>query len=608
MLWIDGKEVKITDFEKSVLTENLGQTEIDKGRSLPIPAAPLMMGRRFLMFFDFSYNSVRGIKLSREAGLKFLREKVTAGDEVGVVSYSATRGLRIHEFFSLEHDRIRECIEHFGLADVVDRAEDVEGRYLEYLRSQEEAGTEVRGNEAISIDDVRLDRDASRAEARKFVARTKELFQALRYVPGKKYVLFFSSGIPTSLVYGLQGFVGPALNALLRNEYEALLQELAAADVIVFPFDAHDYGVQEASISGAYSLERMAKQTGGRYFGNIKAPGNLDYIHRQTRAYYVLGYPVREEGNGKFHKIQVEVRRAGCRIHAPAGYFSPKPFKDLTAFEKALHLIDLALSPKPLYQEPLPMNLGAYKVPLSEKDSLLFLAELPIAAFRERNIENVEIIDLILTVSGNVVLLKGGRTKIETSGDRPVYYWSVRDVPAGEYECRTVIRDLEKGYAAVGKARVRIGDEKTLRRFYSPLFFTPDKETGYLSTKRGQEKDVLGQMRFFLPEDSKWRPILGAVPNDIPRLLAAYPYRWDTAASPKFRIFFTVGAETDKDFERLFIDYEHHQTRGNGVLIFEVPLGLVREKKMLTLHIEEVNSGSEFSFRIEVKGFQDLKH
>jgi VWFA-related protein len=619
-LWIDGKKVDITDFEKHVLTENLVPTEIKKGRSISLPSSSQMAGRRFLLFFDFSYNSARGIRYSWEAALKFLSENVRPTDEVALVSYSASRGLRIHEFFSLEHDRIRECVRRFRLGDVIDRATDVENQYLEFLRSQGEQGTTVRGMEAISYDEIKRDRAESRAAARQFIARTKELFQGLRYIPGKKYILLFSSGMPTSLVYGIQAAgmpsdqemrtppgMGRASDAQLRDEYELLLKEMAAANIVVFPFDAHDYDLREAPVSGAYSLERMAKQTGGRYFGDITASGNLDYIQQQTQAYYVLGFPIREAWDARFHKVRVEVTRPGCRVYAQAGYFSPKSFKDQTSFEKALHLVDLALSPKPLYQNPLPMPLKVYAAPSAEKDSLLFLAELPIEKLRDRNIENVEIVDLVFNTAGNVVVLKGGRTKIGATEDRGVYYWSVRDAPPGDYECRTVVRDLETGSAAVGAAQARIGDAEKPRRFYPPIFLVPAANPEYLSTPAQRGKDPVqasGPIQFFLPDAIKCRPLLGPVPDDAVRLFASCPYRWDGSSVPNFRVFFTISAETSDVPEKLPVECSHHRLVSGGVLVFEVPLAPVRERKTVTLHIEDPSSEFEFSSRISLQAFR----
>lgn len=398
--------------------------------------------------------------------------------------------------------------------------------------------------------------------------------------------------------------VGPAFNAQLRDEYEGLLKEMAAANVVVFPFDAHDYDLREAPVSGAYPLERMAKQTGGRYFGDITASKNLDYIHQQTQAYYVLGFPIRETWDARFHKVRVEVSRPGCRVLAQAGYYSPKLFKDLTSFEKALHLVDLALSPKPLYQEPLQMPLRVYATPLADKDNLLFLAELPTKEFRDRNIENVEIVDLVLHAAGNVVLLKGSRAKIGAAADRGVYYWSVRDVPAGAYECRTVVRDLETGSAAVGAAQVRIGDEEKTRRFYPPLFLVPAQNPEYLSTSARRAEDSgakASPIRFFLPEKVACRPILGSVPDNASRLFAACPYRWDATTSPNFQVFFTIAAETGESPEKLSVEYDHHRLPSGGIMVFEVPLAPVREKKAVTLHIEDPASGFEFSSRISLR-------
>ncbi len=249
------------------------------------------------------------------------------------------------------------------------------------------------------------------------------------------------------------------------------------------------------------------------------------------------------------------------------------------------------------------MPLKVYAVPSAEKDNLLFLAELPIEKLRDRNIENVEIVDLVFSTAGNVVALKGGRTKIGTNEDRGVYYWSLRDAPPGTYECRTVVRDLETGSAAVGAGQVRIGDTEKSRRFYPPIFLVPAANPEYLSipARRGEDPvQAAGPIQSFLPDTLSCRPLLGHVPDDAARLFASCPYRWDGSSTPNFRIFFTISAETGDVLEKHSVEYDHHRMTSSGVLIFEVPLAPIRERKAVTLHIEDPDSGFEFSSRISL--------
>ena len=106
-----------------------------------------------------------------------------------------------------------------------------------------------------------------------------------------------------------------------------------------------DFGVKDRQMMGIFSLQKMANETGGKYYGNIlNYEKNMQNIQDITGSYYVLGYYIDEKWDGKYHKIKVNVKREGCEARAQTGYFNPKPFKKLSKLEKRIHLLDLILS------------------------------------------------------------------------------------------------------------------------------------------------------------------------------------------------------------------------------------------------------------------------
>jgi hypothetical protein len=69
--------------------------------------------------------------------------------------------------------------------------------------------------------------------------------------------------------------------------------------------------------------------SGGEYFPRVDDyEDSLAQVQSATGMYYVLGYPIRAEEDGKFHEIKVRVVRKGCEVRAQGGYFNPKPFRD----------------------------------------------------------------------------------------------------------------------------------------------------------------------------------------------------------------------------------------------------------------------------------------
>ena len=74
------------------------------------------------------------------------------------------------------------------------------------------------------------------------------------------------------------------------------------------------------------SLRTLAEETGGYAAVNSNNLSNaLNRIVRLNSTYYVLGYyPKDARRDGRFHKIEVRIKRPGLRVSARKGYVSPK--------------------------------------------------------------------------------------------------------------------------------------------------------------------------------------------------------------------------------------------------------------------------------------------
>jgi VWFA-related protein len=75
------------------------------------------------------------------------------------------------------------------------------------------------------------------------------------------------------------------------------------------------------------ALETIARDTGGRYFGNAN---DLDHAIqlalKESSSYYMLGYyPGNKKWDGKFRNIKLQVNRAGTQLRYRRGYFAVNP-------------------------------------------------------------------------------------------------------------------------------------------------------------------------------------------------------------------------------------------------------------------------------------------
>src|SRR5947208_9801646 len=65
----------------------------------------------------------------------------------------------------------------------------------------------------------------------------------------------------------------------------------------------------------------LAEQTGGLALVNSNDfGGGFERIVRDNSSYYVLGYYTQPDKGGKFHKVDVRVRRPGLTVRARRGY------------------------------------------------------------------------------------------------------------------------------------------------------------------------------------------------------------------------------------------------------------------------------------------------
>jgi VWFA-related protein len=485
----NGRVQEISEFERHSL--NLASPEAESP-PVSLEATPLqpprdLMPRKFIFLFDFAYNNPRGIVKAREAALHFIETQLRPTDEVGVLSYSGMGGLQLWEYLTSDHPKVRDVVEAFGLKKVSGRVDNLQEKYYEAVTGQNPADAAgwgkatLRGNEK-SLPDMGAKPDLEAKPEMKswvfaekgdlqaliFAERLKDLALALRYEPGQKSIVFLSSGVPYSLIYGIQapygdGRFGSFGESLLKQRYEDMFNELAASNCIVYALDTEEIGAslkKDLRTMGAFTLQKISSATGGKYFGNINHyEKHIEKIQNLTGCFYVLGYSIDEKWDGAFHQLKVEVVRPGCEVHAQKGYYSPKPFREYSELEKMLHLVDLALNEDPMSQVPVRFPVAKLTCHPDKKANLCLAAELPLDRIQDVLQGKFEIVSVVFDERGNTIELK---REVKTAADRPkekVAHQADFDLPPGKYECRVIIRNLETGRGAVGSASVIIEKE-----------------------------------------------------------------------------------------------------------------------------------------------------
>ncbi len=515
----NGQPMTVTDFERRVLQAAPAEAPAEtpppppakKGE--PAPSVSREENRKFFFYFDFAYNNPRGITKARRAALHFLSTDVATGDEVALVSYSMLKGFVVNEYLTTDHAKVQKAIEDVGQKEIVGRADEVEEQYwqqaTEGLRTWE--NSQGGGKEdSQEVRETNVKRWESKQIAQRFLLGMSTLAKALRIVPGQKQFILFSSGVPASLLYGNQagtpmgnrdsntgrwqagsGALFETGDPVLRSQAEEMNKEFAAAGCSFFVFDTRESAMKtsmferesqtlesgnrsgafsptsafEANsmyksnrITGAETLNQLAKATGGEYFSNIdRYEKNFDQVQAMTGTYYVLGYPVNEQWDGKFHEVKVEVKRKGCEVRAQAGYFNPKPFSEYSDLEKQLHLFDLALNERAFSRLPVSVPMTALTIAAEGITRLAVLAKIPVEITDKLAGSRVEFVAIFFDANGEISDVVREQVDPASLRGRDMSFAAGATLKPGDYSCRLVIRDMDTGLSAVASAKARIG-------------------------------------------------------------------------------------------------------------------------------------------------------
>ncbi len=476
VLFDNGQEMAITEFENHTLSlpaEERRPPAAAPIKEAPAPAAPLM-NRTFFFLFDLVFADPGGIRLALRASPHFLETNLESGDEIGVLSFSGGRSLNVHHLPDRDQAAARQAIESIGLGSLMPIAP---------IRPVEDSKPVIRIGDSDSafsrgFEPIRGGSGVGRIVAGNFIWALDSLAQALRYAPGRKVIVLYSNGLhPSYIGRGAYLEIG---NADLGRAHQDLCHRLAAADISVFTVNTEEntYLVQAVpeSQKGVLALREIASETGGRHLGDLYAvPDHMEKIKTLTGAYYVLGYPIAEKWDGRYHKVRVKVTRPGCEVNAQTGYFNAKPFLQYSDLEKRIHLVDLALSGKPLSQEPVRFAMQALPWASIPPDDIRFVAEIPARRLGDVAGPRLEAVSLVFNDLDELVDTR----RVELDLNRPeirekaVFFLADLSAPAGTYKCRLVLRNLETGRAAVAAASTIVpGSDAKGILLFPPLFLT----------------------------------------------------------------------------------------------------------------------------------------
>jgi VWFA-related protein len=226
----------------------------------------------------------------------------------------------------------------------------------------------------------------------------REITEFMVGVPGRrKAMLLVTTGSGLVDMFGVTDYNGGTMSLRLEAAHAAM-QAASRGNVSIYPIDPRGLTVdgditddaapsddeqRQASTAGLQTranLRQMAEMTGGfAFIGQNSFDQAFTRLVRENSAYYVLGfYSTDERRDGRFRKVQVQVKRQGLEVRARSGYVAPtgrapRPADTSSRLSPMTPAVGDAFS-SPIARPAVPMKLFAAAYKGTDEDANITVA------------------------------------------------------------------------------------------------------------------------------------------------------------------------------------------------------------------------------------------
>lgn len=492
----DGVSQAITRFEAVGLSESAATSG---GTSRFVSsnagaAASRTPARSFGIVFDDAQLSPPSGERARKALAKFLQEGVRDDDEVLLVStaggawWSGRAGTVRADLLAVLN-RLEGKRQYSTAGDLIS---DYEAMRI-YVNRDPQIGAEVlrrfhennialdpgNQNEAQAVADLNISRsplvmakatDTYADATRRNVATLQALERvadALGQGRGRKAVVLVSDGfVYDSSLPGFKAVVRAMSRANAVIYFIGARDLSGAADFSTAEFGTELLEQDQSSVLSRVPLEAggsesLAADTGGFSFRNpADILGGIERVAHELQAYYLIGYvPTNGKHDGKFRKIQVEVRRPGVQVRARKGYYAPEEGKPQPKTPHGLDPLLRQALDSPYSVDTIPLRMAAYVFgpSLSGKVTVLMAADVDPAAvgFEEEKGRFTATLDSYMVVAARDSSLSVPQEKeialslpadVKTQlAESWLPVFRTFELTPGIYQARLLVRDRKSG-------------------------------------------------------------------------------------------------------------------------------------------------------------------
>ena len=327
---------------------NLSKTPPDQ-----VPLQQFQHHRLMILFFDLSSMPVEDLIQAQASARKFIENQLSPADLVAVVVNASS--LKVLQNFTNDPKALTQTLQKLNIGDSASLAE--------LGVSTSDDSTTIDVSDPFTADETQFnvfntDRKLSAIES---------VGKMFRYLPEKKFLIYYSSGISTTGVEN-QSQIRSTVDTL--NQSGTSLYAVDARGLIALP-PGGDSSQGSASGTSSYSgkavrdqfsavanaqetLTTLALDTGGKVLLDTNDLGQVfEAVRKDSTSYYLLGYnSSNPKRDGKFRRIRVEVNIPGAHLKYRQGYFAPSSFTQFSKTDKERHLEDAVTTERPFSDIP----------------------------------------------------------------------------------------------------------------------------------------------------------------------------------------------------------------------------------------------------------------
>jgi VWFA-related protein len=513
--------------------------------------------RHFLLLFDISFSSPTAVLRARLAARDFVLKSLRLSDLVAVATTSLETGPRLVLTFTPDRAQLAHAIDTLGLNRSEELAQtnpdplrfiiaspsslSLESGAAALPASRGPASSKAAANGATGaladasgflLDNLIAVRAAAQRDQRAyansqitaFTRGLSSLAKALGSLKGRKTVVYFSQGFDSSLLLGREDLgsqeaADEAMNIAhgnqqlvdtdqrfgntgLKTAVNRMLDEFRRADCVIQAIDisglrAPGDATDAAAVSGQEGLFYMANETGGELFKDANNFGEqLERVLERSNVTYLLAFQRSDlKADGAYHRLRVKTRASGVRLSYRAGYFAPRPFKQLDPLEKNLLAADGIA--RAVSRNELDIGLLVAPFRANEKSAYVpVIIELPgpsLLQGEKADRLNLELYAYVSDRRGQMadfftrrfaLDVKKGREALNATG---VKYYGHLDLPAGDYQVRVLVRNADSGRTGVRSASLSVPTYQKQEPVLLPPLFIEARHNWVLVREHSKE-------------------------------------------------------------------------------------------------------------------------